>query len=99
MDQNKLFVASLGMMAMGPGYTYKSVEIRSTVDYYILNLTAGSPMMTCTVEGHELNMSDHLPIHVVLQSSPFVQKEHCITNSQVNWHKAAKDGSLWHMKQ
>jgi len=51
-------------------------------------------MMICTVAEHELNMSDHMPIHVMLQCSPFVQKEHCVTNNQVNWQKAAKDGSL-----
>ena len=51
-------------------------------------------LLTCTVEEDELNTSDHLPIHVLLQFSPLVQENRCESKSQVNWCKAKLDGPI-----
>ena len=49
----------------GPGYTYSSGDVRTIVDYVLMDVEAVSLMSSCHPM-EDLNMSDHLPITACL---------------------------------
>ena len=60
--KNDLFVASLSELAHGPHHTFQSGDVRTIIDYIMLDVNAASLMVSCgTLEDDDLNTSDHLP--------------------------------------
>ena len=58
---------SQGAVASGPGYTYCSGDVRTTVDYILMDVGAASMMASCSTHPMaDLNTSDHLPLTVCL---------------------------------
>ena len=47
--------------ASGPGYTYQSREVHTTVDYVLMDVEAASMMSCRTHCMDDLNTLDHLP--------------------------------------
>ena len=68
--KNDLFVASLSEVAHGPHHTFQSGDVRTIIDYIMLDVNAVSLMVSCgTLENDNLNTSDHLPQSVQLEFS------------------------------
>ena len=58
---------SLGSIASGEGYTYRSSDHRTTVDYVLMDVKAASLLDSCVTHFDEdLNTSDHLAPSAVL---------------------------------
>ena len=89
-----LYAASLSGCASGPNYTFHSGGNFSTVDYIFTDVEASSEIEKCwTHEEHPLNLSDHLPVTVILSGGGAVQQtqdsDHGI---KIDWTKADMNG-------
>ena len=66
-ERLQLSAVSPESLASGPGYTYLSGDVRTIVDYVLMDVEAVSLMSSCHAHPMEdLNMSDHLPITACL---------------------------------
>ena len=78
-----------------PNYTYLSGGISTTMDYCLINCWAAHLVSSCEViTKHPLNLSDHLPIQIVLYCSPDHLLPYTRSTPKLNWRKAVKDGSV-----
>ena len=89
-----LYAASLSGCASGPNYTFHSGGNFSTVDYIFTDVEASSGIEKCwTHEEHPLNLSDHLPVTVILSGGGAMQQtqdsDHGI---KIDWTKADMNG-------
>ena len=67
LERCELSAVSKGVLASGPGYTYCNGEVKTTVDYILMDVEAASMMTSCRTHLMEdLNTSDHLPLTVCL---------------------------------
>ena len=91
-DRCSLNIVSLSDVATGPSYTYFSGSVRTTVDYVLLNLSASSKLLACTIlDEVDLNTSDHLPLSVLLSGS--VTKKGRVSDAKmprIDWYEARK---------
>lgn len=97
MDRGNLSAVSLGSLASGPGYTYCSGDVRTTVDYILMNVEAASLMSSChTHPMEDLNTSDHLPVTVSLLYEGCSQEQSSTVQRKlrVDWDRARKCGFL-----
>ena len=63
MEGYELSAVSQGILASGPAYTYCSGEVRTTVDYILMDVEATSMITSCRPHDMtDLNTSDHLPV-------------------------------------
>ena len=58
MERCELSAVSMGAMASGPAYTFCGGEVRSTVDFVLMDVEAASMISSCTT--HEMVFS---PFH------------------------------------
>ena len=67
LERCELSAVSKGVLASGPGYTYCNEDVKTTVDYLLMDVEAASMMTSCRTHPMEdLNTSDHLPLAVSL---------------------------------
>ena len=95
LERCELSVVSQGAMASGPAYTFCNGDVKTTVDYILMDIEAASMMTSCFTHCMEdLNTSDHLPITV------FMAYDACLDNcsgsnpSGFNWIESKKSGAL-----
>lgn len=63
-----LSAVPLGSLASGPVSTYVSGEMRSSVDYVLMDVDAASMLLSCyTHPMDDFNTSDHLPLTASLK--------------------------------
>ena len=66
-ERFELSTVSEGVLSSGLGYTYRSGDVRTTVDYILMDIKAASMVSSChTHPMEDLNTSDHLPLTVSL---------------------------------
>ena len=95
MTRTDHYAVSLCPPTAGPNYTHLSGGRSTTVDNCLINCWAAHLVSSCEVlTKHGLNLSDHLPIHIVL----YYSSDHLLPYTQsipkLNWRKAVKDGSV-----
>ena len=67
LERYELSAVSQGALASGPVYTYCMGEVRTTVDYILIDVSAASMKDSChTHRMDDLNTSDLLPLTVSL---------------------------------
>ena len=89
-----LFPVSLSSLAYGPLYTYSQGEVKTTVDYCLMDSNSAHLIDTCLVHSpHPLNLSDHLPISITL-STEVTTSDTSSPHLSLNWKKAVEDGSI-----
>ena len=78
MEGCELSAVLQGILASGPAYTYCSGEVRTTVDYILMDVEATSMITSCrTHDMTDLNTLDHLPVTASLVYNPVsVQENH-----------------------
>ena len=65
MERSDFSAVSLGCMASGPEYTYCTGDVRTLVDYILMDVEATSTLSLCLTHTMvDLNTSDHLPLTV-----------------------------------
>ena len=94
-----LCIACTSCIAKGPGYTFFSGDLKTTVDYILLNTSFCHAIVDChTHDHHILNFSDHLPVSVLLSIENLI-KTQSERRPKVNWRKSAEDGLTVHYAQ
>ena len=82
MKRLQLSAVSLGSLASGPGYTYLSGDVRTIVDYVLMDVETVSLLSSYyTHPMEDLNMSDHLPITAYLMYEGCPVDQSCIVNT------------------
>ena len=99
LERCSLSAVSQGAMASGPRYTFCSGDVRTTVDYILMDVEAASMMVSChTHPMEDLNTSDHLPLMVGLYYSAYSGSQNeCIGTPRqlrVDWDEAGRSGAL-----
>ena len=99
LERCSLSAVSQGVMASGPGYTFCSGDVRTTVDYILMDVEAASMMVSCRTHPMEdLNTSDHLPltVHLSYDTCSISQNESMGTFRQqrIDWDEARRSGAL-----
>ena len=99
LERYSLSAVSQGVMASGPEYTFCSGDVRTTVDYILMDVEAASMMVSCRTHPMEdLNTSDHLPltVHLSYDACSISQKESRGTFRQrrIDWDEARRSGAL-----
>ena len=92
-----LNAVSQGILASGPGYTYCSGNVKTTVDYILMDIKAASMMTSCCTHPMEdLNTSDHLPLTVSLSNDVCSDGNTPGSSSykKIDWLGAEKNGDL-----
>ena len=92
-----LNAVSQGILASGPGYTYCSGNVKTTVDYILMDIKAASMMTSCLTHPMEdLNTSDHLPLTVSLSYDVCSDGNTPGSSSykKIDWLGAEKNGDL-----
>ncbi len=85
-----LYIVSSSSIATGPGYTFFSGNNRTSVDHILTNTFISHHITKCyTHYHHELNLSDHLPLSLVLKVDRLVEDATSV-NPKLNWKKAVK---------
>ena len=94
-NKYSLYVASLDKETSGPRYTYCSGEVRTTVDYMLVNLS-GSYLITSSavLEDHLLNTSDHLPLQTSLEVRPTQTQGVASMSPKVDWSKVGNGSCI-----
>lgn len=97
MERSDLSVVSLGCMASGPEYTYCSEDVRTLVDYILMDVEATLVVPSClTHTTVDLNTSYHLPLTVSLIYDLCSMTD--VSASQglpkIDWEKARKMGAF-----
>ena len=93
--QHDLYVASLDEGVEGPGYTFFSSSVNTMVDYIMIQSSLAFDLKSCRIHHHHpLNLSDHLPVSLTINSSiePCVSKQP--QSLGVNWFKAVERGDI-----
>ena len=84
-------------MASGPGYTFCSGDVRTTVDYILMDVEAASMVVSCrTLPMEDLNTSDHLPLTVGLYCCAYSgsQNEGMGRQLRIDWDEARRREAL-----
>ena len=93
----ELSAVSEGVLASEPGYTYCSANLRTTVDYALMDVEAAFMMTSCcTHPVEDLNTSDYLPLTVSLSydvHSVSYSPDNC-GFKKIDWVSAEKNGDL-----
>ena len=95
-ERCSLSAVSQGAMASGPEYTFCSGDVRTTIDYILMDVEAASMMVSCRTHPIEdLNTSDHLPLTVGLYYSAYSgsQNEGMGRQLRIDWGEA-RSGAL-----
>ena len=92
----ELSAVSQGALSSGPDYTYYSGDVRTTIDYILMDVDAASMMLSCYTHSMEdLNTSDHIPLTVSLCYDASQCKEDMSAGlKKIDWVEAKKNGSL-----
>ena len=98
MERCELSAVSEGVISSGPGYTYCSGDVRTTVDYILMDIEAASMVSSCHMHPMEdLNTSDHLPLTVSLSYDAWSDSSVGNTTGslkKIDWVGAEKNGDL-----
>ena len=79
----------------GPNYTFFSSTSHSTVDYILTESSLVGQVTSCQVhEHHPLNLSDHLPVSMVIMLHTSVPPPPAKTVKPINWSKAVENGDF-----
>ena len=94
-DRNCLYVASLDKVASGPGYTYCSGVVKTTVDYILHNQCASYLVISSEVlKDHPLNTSDRLALCKTLEVNTVKVWDDVPRTPRINWNKAVQDSNI-----
>ena len=97
LERCSLSAVSQGAMASGPGYTFCSGDVRTTVDYILMDVEAALMVVSCRTHPMEdLNTLDHLPLTVSLYYSAYSgsQNEGMGRQLRIDWDEARRSGAL-----
>ena len=99
LEKCELSAVSQGALASGPGYTYCTGEVRTTVDYILMDVGAVSMMDSCyTHPMDDLNTSDYLPLTVSLSYDVCLsvqsRNNDTLRFKRIDWVEAEKSGAL-----
>ena len=90
-----VFAASQSEYAFGPTHTFQRGDVRTTIDYILMDVNAASLLESCgTLDDDDLNTSDHLPQTVQLEfpCKPTDPLESC--RIKINWSNIESTGAL-----
>jgi len=98
MERSKLGAVSEGMLSSGPGYTYCSGDVKTTVDYILMDIEAASMASYYRTDPMEdLNTSDHLLLTVSLSYDAWSDSSSGKSTGSfkmIDWVGAEKNGDL-----
>ena len=96
LERCALSAVSQGALASGPGYTFCSGDVRTTVDYILMDVGAASMMASCSTHPmNDLNTSDHLPLTVCLSYDACTStQDERPSHKKIDWVEAKKNGAL-----
>jgi len=95
LHRHQLFPFSSSCYASGPKYTFFSNSVHTMVDYVLTDSSVTCLIDSCYVhEHHPLNLSDHLPISVILQAVTTKAPHTEIKPCQINWALAVQRNDI-----
>ena len=86
--KSDLFVAFLSDIAYDPPHTFQSGDIRTNIDYIMLDVSAASLLESCgTLEDDDLNTSNHLSQSVQLKFPCKPNDSPVLVKIRIDWPK------------
>ena len=98
LERCALSAVSQGALASGPGYTFCSGDVRTKVDYILMDVGAASMMASCSTHPmDDLNTSDHLPLTACLSYDACTStQDERPSNKKIDWWKQIRTVHLMH---
>ena len=97
MERCELSAIYQGVLASGPKHTFCSGNVRTTVDYILMDVEAASMVTSCVTHFmDDLNTSDHLPLtaSISYDACPGSQDSNPPSFKKIDWIGAEKNGDL-----
>ena len=93
--RHSLYAVSTSDSVSGPGYTFFSSNSFSTLDYILTDSSLVGQGSSCGVhQHHPLNLSDHLPVSIVIAFKTSTLPPLPVPTKSINWTRAIENRDI-----